>query len=304
MAIRLLTLLCLLACAASAQAYTAVRSLEFDAEDFERLRVHARQGDMLITGGAGTAVEAELIIEFDPRWSEEEAEDLLADELVFELFDEGGGLRLNAYLDLDGDLSGWLLGGFIRDVLFSGGGELPRMYLEVSLPASLELEVHDGSGGLRIAGMDGSLAVHDGSGEIGLRDIGGDVVVHDGSGEVEASSIGGDLTIHDGSGSIHAEGVGGFLLVHDGSGEIRLSGLDAGAEIHDSSGGLELDDIVGNVDIRDTSGDIRVFQVDGSVTIRDGSGDIDVDVVASDLILRDGSGDVSTSNIEGRVRRG
>jgi len=118
-------------------------------------------------------------------------------------------------------------------------------YIDVTvlLPANLEVNIEDGSGGITVTGMgarveieDGSgditvdgagdLRIHDGSGGIGVRNVTGSVEIEDGSGSMELEHISGDVRIDDGSGSITVTDVGGRLVVPgSGSGSIHYQGV-------------------------------------------------------------------------------
>jgi hypothetical protein len=134
---------------------------------------------------------------------------------------------------------------------WSIGGTAAWLDLVVEVPSSLDVDVHDGSGSLEIAGV-GAARVEDGSGEIHIRDVERDVEVRDGSGEIEIRGVGGSVEIpEDGSGSIEVDGVRGDVRVDDdGSGSISVH--DVGGDFtvrHDGSGGIEQHDVRGRVSI-------------------------------------------------------
>jgi hypothetical protein len=134
--------------------------------------------------------------------------------------------------------------------------------LTVELPASMAMDVSDGSGELEIQNV-GALEVNDGSGGIHLKDIRGDVRISDGSGEIVARNITGNLSIDtDGSGGIEAYDVtGSFIVKNDGSGEIHASGVGRDFEVdRKGSGSISYSDVKGRVDIPERKSRRRYYQ--------------------------------------------
>lgn len=147
------------------------------------------------------------------------------------------------------------------------GDDQRRLDFTVEVPASLPVEINDGSGSIEVRGV-AAVEIEDGSGEIEIASVAGSVSIDDGSGEIEIENVGGPVRITDGSGEIDVENVRGDVVIED-----------------------------------DGSGEIEIAMVGGSVLIEnDGSGSIDVREVAANLeIRRDGSGGVHVSGIRGRV---
>ncbi len=139
--------------------------------------------------------------------------------------------------------------------------------LDIDVPANIPIEVHDGSGDLRIRAT-ASTEVNDGSGNIEISGIGGNVDVTDGSGEVKIDGVEGDVEVSDGSGNIRVSNVtGSFIVNTDGSGNIDADGV---------------------------GGTMRVSS--------DGSGNIDARRVGGDFVVGSkGSGDIQYSTVKGRV---
>jgi hypothetical protein len=90
--------------------------------------------------------------------------------------------------------------------------------LTILVPRSTHLRIEDGSGSIRVRGVDGDLDLEDGSGSVTIAMIGGNITINDGSGSLSIEGIGGDLRIDDGSGSIDVSEVAGKVTVSDGSG--------------------------------------------------------------------------------------
>ena len=129
-------------------------------------------------------------------------------------------------------------------------GDHASLDLVVELPRAMAVRVTDGSGDAEVRGVR-SLEIHDGSGELRIRDVGGPVRVNDGSGAVIIDQVRGDLTIDDGSGSLEAADVtGSFRVVSKGSGSVEASRIGGDFIVeHRSSGSVDYRDVKGRVDV-------------------------------------------------------
>ena len=163
-------------------------------------------------------------------------------------------------------------------------GNSPRIDVVVHVPASLMLDINDGSGDIEISDILGNLDINDGSGGLRVKNIGGNIDINDGSGELEVSQVDGSVTIVDGSGSIEVNNVGGNLSIDDGSGSIYAKNIN------------------GSANIEDGSGDLTVKKITGIVTLDDGSGDIEVDDAGGLKILESGSGGLKVNNVKGNFQ--
>ena len=151
--------------------------------------------------------------------------------------------------------------------------------LTIDVPATIPLDVADGSGELKIKGT-GPVTLNDGSGDLEVSGITGNVRITDGSGNIVVSGVDGDVYVDDGSGNIDANNVtGNFTIGEDGSGNIDVSGV---------SGTMRVED--------DGSGTIHVNRVGGDFIVSEkGSGTIDYETV---------KGSVSIPDRKRRYRRG
>ena len=175
--------------------------------------------------------------------------------------------------------------------------------LILSVPSSLELEINDRSGSIRVRDMGQGVRIADRSGSITLEGVGGDVEIDDGSGSITVTQVGGDLKIDDGSGRIGVRDVGGSADIKDHSGSITLERVRADLVIDDRSGSIQVRDVGGSADIRDSSGGIRVVDVAQNLLISDSSGGISVLSVGGDFeVTRDGSGSIKYDGVSGQVR--
>lgn len=124
-----------------------------------------------------------------------------------------------------------------------------RLDFEVTLPSNLPVNVHDGSGELKIENT-GALDVEDGSGSLTIHHVNGNLSVHDGSGSMDVFDVTGNVRIHDGSGSIDVHRVSGSVMLNDGSGSVDVA--DVGGDFiveSKGSGHVSHERIRGKVDV-------------------------------------------------------
>lgn len=175
----------------------------------------------------------------------------------------------------------------------------PYIDLVVTVPASMALDIHDGSGLIELSGIHADIAITDGSGSINI-DGGEQLDIKDGSGSISINNVKQNIKIADGSGSI--EIVGGKMIdIDDGSGTIDVRNANGNVDINDGSGSINLENINGDSTINDGSGSIYIRHVDGNVVIDDGSGGIDVEYTKGLKIINSGSGNLHFKHIDGSV---
>ncbi|WP_448211536.1 hypothetical protein [Colwellia sp. MEBiC06753] len=125
--------------------------------------------------------------------------------------------------------------------------------------------------------------------------------IDDGSGDIEIFNINNRLNLKDGSGSTHIENINGKVTIDDGSGGLVVKNIQGDVEIEDGSGSLTVSNVNGNVEIDDGSGELTATDVTGKVTIDDGSGGIEVNRAGALKIIDSGSGGLSISEVKGEV---
>lgn len=233
-----LAIMTLSACTTAQPTLQETRELELTVAPGSRLFVEAGAGSMELSGDPTTgavSVVAE-IYQVDP-----------SDDYTLTLeADDDGSARLVAVSS---------------DRMLSGSD---RIDLSIRVPASLQVDINDGSGSLRVSGLASDLAIEDGSGSIAVSSIEGSVTIDDGSGSLTVQDVSGSLEVVDGSGSITIERIGGDVVIDDGSGSISVAG------------------------------------VGGTVTVDDGSGSINVDGAGDFELIDDGSGSVQLNDIASR----
>ena len=258
-------LLTVIGCVGPADRLVDEVSLTVPASGAELARFATGIGDAEIVGVEG-ATEVVLIATVRGPNASEAGDDAVMDDLVLEL--DACGERICARSDL--------LGSHLRYSLDT----------ELRVPAALRLDVEDGLGDLRIAGV-GALQVRDGSGDLDILGVAGPLEVDDDLGDLSLSGVRGPVEVVDGSGDLDIDDVVGTVDVHDDLGDLTVTRID------------------GDVFIDDGSGDIRVREVTGDVEISDDLGDIDVRDIGGRLtILSDTTGDVRTDGVQGGEHRG
>lgn len=168
---------------------------------------------------------------------------------------------------------------------------------EISVPRATALNLHSGSGDLRVDGVGRYLKAQTGSGSVSGFNISGAADLRTGSGDIELDEQApADVQAVTGSGSIRIRGLDGKLTARTGSGDIDASGKLLGeAHLQSGSGSIHLHsgpDARYSVEASTGSGSIRVAgqensehhhvsrQVNGGgplVEAHTGSGDIEID---------------------------
>jgi putative adhesin len=185
------------------------------------LTVDTDHGGLEVQGENRDTIELEVTAEgIDP----EEAKKLL--DLTFE--EGASGVVIRARFKKS---DSWL------SSLFGGGNA--RVHYDVRVPRATNLAVNNGSGGVRIDDLDGTVVIDNGSGGVEVTDINGSLSVDNGSGGVEVSRLRGALVVGNGSGGIDASEVTGDIKIDNGSGGVRLDGVDGKLVVETGSGGVE-----------------------------------------------------------------
>lgn len=211
--------------------YTEDRNLELDTDGVSRLDIDAGAGSLAVTGVEELdRIEVTATINV-PDEDEEDALKMIEDHLNLSLEKVRDEARLVAHFEN----FAW------------SWGDSPSVDLDVRVPQGIALFVDDGSGSMKIMGIDSDVGIDDGSGSIHVEQV-GSVVIDDGSGTITVIRVAGDVEIEDGSGSITVERVGGGVTIDDGSGGIDVSDVELDLVIvDDGSGGLSVSDVRGDI---------------------------------------------------------
>lgn len=211
--------------------YTETRDLELSASGVDILEIDAGAGSILVTGVADSSdIVVKAIIRV-PEDDEDDAQQVIAEDLVLKLEKKRSKAKLDAYFEHGSRNS----------------RESSAVDIEVSIPQGLEIFVDDGSGSITIENVQSEVEVDDGSGSIEISGA-TSVIVDDGSGSVMIANVSGDVEVEDGSGDIEVRAVGGTVTIDDGSGGIDVRDVEQDLDIvDDGSGSVHIADIRGTI---------------------------------------------------------
>ena len=146
------------------------------------------------------------------------------------------------------------------------GGVSDRVEVDVTVPASCDLQVHTGDGSIALDDpLSGNFDLSSGDGRVILHGTKGRIHVSGGDGEVAADSIDGDFYAHTGDGRVSVEGRLDLVDVRTGDGHVDVTARpgsqlasDWNLETHDSSLDLLIPrDLKAELDARTGDGRIR-----------------------------------------------
>jgi hypothetical protein len=236
------------ATSASAQSdrYSVKRTAQAATSGVRSIRVENGSGKLVISGKAGaTAVNASAVVRGTSQ-SEVNSVKLLTER-------EGDVLVVR----VDEPEHGWRNGdGWSAD-------------LTVEVPNNVQLDVRDGSGGARIENV-GPLSVVSGSGGVQIAGANGSVSLSSGSGGAQVHDVHGDVVMSTGSGGIILTGVTGAVDVRSaGSGGVTIRQVSGALHLGSiGSGSLTVDHIGGDLTVdRKGSGSVHYSDVKGRVSI-------------------------------------
>ncbi|WMN61954.1 DUF4097 domain-containing protein (plasmid) [Pseudoalteromonas xiamenensis] len=129
-------------------------------------------------------------------------------------------------------------------------GNSPRIDLELKVPATLALDIHDESGDVSIANVKGHIELEDGSGDIDISNS-GSVTIEDDSGSISIKDVVGNVDIEDGSGDLVIQNVTGNVKISDGSGDIDVNGAERLEIVDSGSGDVSINNIRSTVVVDD-----------------------------------------------------
>jgi Putative adhesin len=129
---------------------------------------------------------------------------------------------------------------------FHIGGPHREPHVTVETPGELDLEARTSDGGLKVYGVNGSIALHTSDGSVEVSDV---------SGAVRLVASDGSIRIHNVSGTLESK---------SSDGHVSIDGKLTGLQVHTSDGALELTLAEGS----QLTTSSRVEASDGSVKIR------------------------------------
>jgi hypothetical protein len=217
---------------AAANDYTETRDLSIAADGLGMLVIDVGAGSLDVQGVAGLdmiEVTATIVI---PDADSEDGRKIVEKELKLTLQRDGDSAVLKSLFEKG----------------FWGSGSDGYVDVEVRAPASIAVDIDDGSGSLDVKGFVSNVRIDDGSGSIDVDTAGG-LDIDDGSGSIDVVNVSNDVYINDGSGSITVEKIGGTVTIDDGSGSIRVNDVSKDLIILDAgSGSVSFSDVRGIVE--------------------------------------------------------
>ena len=169
-----------------------------------------------------------------------------------------------------------------------GNHREPHVFVET--PAELDLEARTSDGGLKVYGVNGTIALHTSDGAVDVADV---------SGAIRLVASDGSIRIHN---------VNGTLESRSSDGHVSIDGKLSGVQVHTSDGGLELTLNEGSqlttssrIEASDGSVKIRLPKtLAADVDIHTGDGHIDCQLPLTMSGYNSGGG----HNIRGRLNNG
>lgn len=259
-----------------------------------------QEGDFRLRGDPA-ATEVRMNVSIDRTWFFKLGEQGILHKLI--TVSGQGTKELKIATDIPRSLSNW------------GRAQYPIDF-EVVIPAGMKVRLHDTSGKIELAAVQGDVEIDDGSGTLSARELDGALRVRKESGDIRIEDVRGSTVLNSHSGQSHLARLNALTVedsdgnldisdvasarIHNRGGNLRVERVKGGVEIDDDSGEIVVADVAGAVSIRDTSGQIRTART-GAVTIQDTSGDVTVVQAASLHINAKESGEVMVRRVEGAV---
>jgi hypothetical protein len=187
---------------------------------------------------------------------------------------------------------------------------------EITVPASCDIQLENGSGRIIVQGTAGDIRLRTGSGGVEAYDLQGQIAIKTGSGGMKLGNLQGNMLVTTGSGGVKGDGLQGQLSLTTGSGGVVLNqSLLAGtSRIFTGSGGITFEgalDPRSSTEMKTGSGGIALHLPANTSFILDaktGSGGIRNEFGSNEagdgprarLRLRTGSGGISIAKSVGR----
>jgi hypothetical protein len=146
-------------------------------------------------------------------------------------------------LSRSGDLVSVTARSHVNGVFFGGINE--RFHVDVTVPASCDVQVRSGDGSVDIAAIAGAIDLETGDGHIAAHGASGRLRLWTGDGGIDADSLDGALDAHSGDGHLKAEGRFDRLDLRTGDGHVtarvwRGSKLAGPWSLQTGDGGVSL----------------------------------------------------------------
>ena len=173
------------------------------------------------------------------------------------------------------------------------GEDSDDFYLEISIPAYLEVDVSTGGGNISLNGnMTGKVEFSTGGGNVNVQDVGNKLSVSTGGGNVSAGNITGELEISTGGGNISVADVKSKADVSTGGGNISIGSVGGSADVSTAGGNLSVGKVSGSADLSTAGGNISL---DGA------TGNVEANTAGGNVSLKNISGSVDANTAGGNI---
>lgn len=173
------------------------------------------------------------------------------------------------------------------------GQDSDDFYLEISIPAHLNVDILSGAGNITVNGnINGAVKFTTGGGNISLKNAGDKLLVSTGGGNVSVGNVKGELEISTGGGSISIGDANSKVEVSTGGGNVSIGNIGGSGEVSTAGGKISVGKISGNAELSTAGGDISL---NGAVGI------VEVNTAGGNITLKNISGSIEANTAGGNI---
>lgn len=261
----------LLLCGATgcSQAFKATRdfSLSADWQDYERVVVRTRNGNVHLVTGAGDGISVE-----GQRFARGATLEQAAEHV--------DQIEVTAAVDPQ-DASTFVVDVLVPDAVrhYSAGASV-----RVRVPRACKAEVSSRNGRVELRGARDHVSIETSNGRVIVDDVEGDVRIHTSNGGVDVSNVRGSLLAETSNGRIQAASIGGECTLNTSNGRIEARDTSAGVSAVSSNGSVFVEAASvgeGKMLVRTSNGNIRLTlpaDVRAGVTLQTTNGGVHTDL--------------------------
>ncbi|MCX6560374.1 MAG: hypothetical protein NTZ26_07650 [Candidatus Aminicenantes bacterium] len=267
----------------------------------QTLRIDPIQAQVTISAWDQARIAVEAIVEVgdsDPEFIKEFLDNV---KMTIEPETAGLALRFTSPMDWDRRQAGSL--GRIGQAIRTGRWNLSyAARVEVHVPASLSLDVHNRFGNLAVRGVNGRIGLRNESGEVRADGCGGELKVQNSFGAVRVVDFKGPADIRSESGEIQAENIAGKTDIRNSFKDIHFAKIGGPLTVTSESAGVVGSDVAGDCRITSSFKTIDVRGVQGRLDIAGESLEVTVDNVSRDAAIASGYKPIKVTNVKGGLR--
>lgn len=173
------------------------------------------------------------------------------------------------------------------------GEDSDDFYIDLSVPAYLDLDLSTGGGNIKINGnIYGKIEIATGGGNIKLNDAGEKLSVSTAGGNISVGNINGISEIATGGGNISIGNIKNKAEVTTAGGNISIGNIENSAEVTTAGGNISVGNISGNAELSTAGGDIK---------LEGASGKVEVNTAGGNISLKNISGSVEANTAGGNI---